>query len=124
MMKNILIIILSLISFNSFSQKKDESIQIIDSVSKVIKKHETFISWYVENDTVKITQFTTYDRVTKKYIHFNSEDIQKYYPTLNTTKIQFPLGGAHRSDVDNINRIQPIHFGYRPNFSTRRNTNR
>lgn len=123
-MKKILIILLSLISFNSFSQKKDETIKIIDSVSKVIKKHVTFISWYVENDTVKITQLTTYDRVSKTYTHFYLEDIQKYYPTLTTTKIQFPLSGTHRSNVDNVNGIQSIDFRYWSNFSTISNTDR
>lgn len=123
-MKKILIILLSLISFNSFSQKKDETLKIIDSVSKVIKKHVTFISWYVENDTVKITQLTTYDRVSKTYTHYYSEDIQKYYPTLITTKIQLPLSGPYRSNVDNVNRIQSIDFRYWSNFSTSSNANR
>ena len=107
-MKKVLILILSLISLNSFSQVKDEPTKIIDSISKIINKHVTFVSWYVENDTIKITQFTTYNNVNKKYEHFYIEDIKKYYPillNLLTTKIQNPLSSSHRSNVDDIDSI-------------------
>lgn len=119
-MKKVLILTLSLISLNCFSQKKEESTKIIDSVSKIINKKVTFISWYVENDTVKITQFTTYDKVSKTYTHFYLEDIQKYYPillNLLTTKIQNPLSSSHRSNVDDIDSIQSINLRYRTNLT-------
>ena len=117
-MKKVLILTLSLISLNCFSQKKEESTKIIDSVSKIINKKVTFISWYVENDTVKITQFTTYDKVSKTYTHFYLEDIQKYYPILLTSKFQLPFSSTYRSNVDNINRIHSINFKYWPNLKS------
>lgn len=115
-MKKVLILALSLISLTCFSQKKEESTKIIDSVSKIINKKVTFVSWYIENDTVKITQFTTYDRVSKTYTHFHIEDIKKYYPSLLgllTPKVQHPLSSPHRSDVDDIDGIQSLNFKYR-----------
>lgn len=115
-MKKVLILTLSLISLNCFSQKKEESTKIIDSISKIINKHVTFVSWYVENDTVKITQFTTYDNVNKKYEHFYIEDIKKYYPILLTTNFQLPFSSTYRSNIDNINRVHSIDFRYRPNL--------
>jgi len=115
-MKKVLILALSLISLTCFSQKKEESRKIIDSVSKIINKNVTFVSWYVENDTVKITQFTTYDRVSKTYTHFYIEDIKKYYPILLTTNFQLPFSSTYRSNVDNINRVHSIDFRYRPNL--------
>ena len=79
-MKKVLILILSLISLNSFSQVKDEPTKIIDSISKIINKHVTFVSWYVENDTIKITQFTSYDNINKRYENYYIKDIKKNYP--------------------------------------------
>ena len=107
-MKKVLILVLSLISLNCFSQKKDESSTIIDSVSKIINKNVTFVSWYVENDTIKITQFTTYDKVKKMYEHFYLEDIKKYYPILLglfTKKTYTPSSGSNWTNINNINHI-------------------
>lgn len=119
-MKKALVLILLLISSNCFSQRKNESVKIVDSISKIINKHVTFVSWYVENDTIKITQFTTYDNVNKKYEHFYIEDIKKYYPillNLLTTKIQNPLSSSHRSHVDDIDGIQSFNLRYRTNLT-------
>ena len=115
-MKKILILILSLISLSCFSQTEKKPIRIVDLISKMINKNVTFVSWYEENDTIKITQFTTYDRVSKTYTHFYLEDIQKYYPILLTSKFQLPFSSTYRSNVDNINRIHSIDFKYWPNL--------
>lgn len=115
-MKKILFLSLCLISWNAFSQINGEPKKIIDSISKIINKNITFVSWYVENDTVKITQFTTYDRVSKTYTHFYIEDIKKYYPILLTTNFQLPFSSTYRSNIDNINRVHSIDFRYRPNL--------
>jgi len=81
-MKKALILILSLISLNCFSQIKEEPTKIIDLISKIINKNATFVSWHIENDTIKITQFRTYDNITKRYEDFYIEYIKKYYPML------------------------------------------
>ena len=81
-MKKVLILVLSLISLNCFSQIKEEPTKIIDLISKIINKNVTFVSWYIENDTIKITQFTTYDNIIKRYENFYIEYIKKYYPIL------------------------------------------
>ena len=115
-MKKILILILSLISLNCFSQTEKKPIRIVDLISKMIDKNVTFVSWYEENDTIKITQFTTYDNINKTYKHFCTEDIKKYYPTLLdllTPKVQHPLSSPHRSDVDDIDSIQSLNLKYR-----------
>lgn len=117
-MKKILILILSLISLSCFSQTEKKPIRIVDLISKMINKNVTFVSWYEENDTIKITQFTTYDRVSKTYTHFYLEDIQKYYPILLTSKFQLPFSSTYRSNVDNINRIHSINFKYWPNLKS------
>lgn len=126
-MKKILILILFLISLNCFSQTEKKSIRIVELVSKMINKNVTFVSWYEENDTIKITQFTTYDKSNKTYKHFYSEEIKKYYPTLLellTTKVQSPFSSPYRSDVDNVDSIQSLNLRYRPNFARVAKSNR
>lgn len=89
-MKKILVLVLLLISFNSFSQRKTEPSIVIDSISKIINKKVTFVSGSVENDTIKINQITIYDVHRKIYEHLYIEDIKKYYPkllNLFTTKV-------------------------------------
>ena len=120
-MKKILILILSLISLNCFSQTENKPIRIVDLISKMINKNVTFVSWYEENDTIKITQLTTYDKIDKTYKHFYSEDIKKYYPTLLdllTPKIQHPLSSPYRRDVDDIDSIQTLNLKYRAHLSS------
>jgi len=120
-MKKILVLILLLISSNCFSQTEKKPIKIVDLISKMINKNVTFVSWYEENDTIKITQITTYDNINKTYKHFYTKDIKKYYPillNLLTSKIQSPLSGPYRSDVDDINCIQSLNLKYRTHHSS------
>ena len=79
-MKKALILVLSLISLNCFSQMKEEPTKIINSISKIINKNVTFVSWHIENDTIKITQFTSYDNINKRYENYYIKDIKKNYP--------------------------------------------
>jgi len=121
-MKKTLILIFSLISLSCFSQTEKKPIRIVDLISKMINKNVTFVSWYEENDTIRITQFTTYDNTNKTYKHFYSEDIKKYYPTLLdllTPKVQRPSSSPYRRNVDDIDSIQTLNFKYRTNLSNR-----
>ena len=115
-MRKILVFIFCMISLNCFSQIKKESTKIVDSISKIINENVTFASWYVDKDTIKITQFTIYDNICKTYKHFYIEDIKKYYPILLTTNFQLPFSSTYRSNIDNINRVHSIDFRYRPNL--------
>ena len=125
-MKKILILLLLLISSNSFSQKKIESGIIIDSVSKIINKKVTFVGWYVENNAIKITQITIYDYHKKTYENLCIDDIKKYYPKLLdlfATKVQSPLSSSDRSYINNINSVYTINFKYWSYFTRSISTN-
>ena len=126
-MRKILVFIFCMISLNCFSQIKKESTKIVDSISKIINENVTFASWYVDKDTIKITQFTIYDNICKTYKHFYIEDIKKYYPTLLnllTTKVKSPFSSTYRSDVDNVDSIQSLNLRYWPNFARVAKSNR
>lgn len=113
-MKKILFLIFLTISTSCFSQKKLETnYSIVDSVSKIIKKHVVFVSWYQDNDTIKITQVSFYETKEKKYVDLYLEDIRKQYPillNLFTTKIQLPPSSSNRSNINNIDTVNSVNF--------------
>ena len=45
------------LSINSIGQIRNENIPVIKYVDSVVGKHVTFVSWYTENDTIKLTKF-------------------------------------------------------------------
>ena len=122
-MKKILVVLLLLISSSCIGQKKTDSLTIVDSISKLINKKVTFVGWYVERDSIKITQITIYDEKKKTYQHLYISDLKKEYPileNLGTTKIQLPLSGSDWRYVDYINSIFPLNLKNWTNFEYRR----
>ena len=116
-MKRILFLILLTISSNCFSQIKKGSTHtfyLVDSVSKIVNKHVTFVLYQVHNDTISVAQFTIYDYEKKELMHFYLDDIKKYYPVLLklffAVNIQTPSSSSNRSNVDNLNYVYTINF--------------
>lgn len=117
-MKSIFLIICLFYSSLSFSQKKiNENTKVLNYVESVIGQHVTFVSWYMEIDTVKITQIRIWDFSKKEYKDYDREEIKKKFPNLFlgfTFKTHSPFSSSYRGNIDHFNFINTIYFFYGP----------
>lgn len=120
MKKLLLFSILSIfLSMNSIGQIRNENIPVIKYVDSVVGKHVTFVSWYTENDTIKVTQLRIWDFEKKQYVDFYADEIKKLFPILFrgfTIKVNLPLSSTNWSHIINLNFIHTIKFLNRTYF--------
>lgn len=99
--------------------KKEGEVCVLKYVDSVVGKHVTFVSWYSEKDTIKVTQFRIWDYNEKKYFDFFLEDIKVLYPILFrgfTIKINTPFSCSYGGNVIDFDLVNPIYFLNRANF--------
>ena len=112
-MKNTFLAIFLFTFMCSFGQKKDKDMPILKYVDSIVGIHVTFISWYRENDTIKITQLRIYNFVTKNYVDFYGEEIKEKFPILYrgfTIKTNLPLSSSYRRNIYYFDFINTVNF--------------
>jgi hypothetical protein len=108
-----------LFSINVVGQINKENAPVIKYVDSVIGKHVTFVSWYTEKDTIKVTQFRIWDFEKKIYLDYYEDDIKRMYPILFrgfTIKVDLPLSSTNWSYIINLNFIHTVYFLNRTYF--------
>lgn len=123
MKKLILIFIFNIIlSINLIGQIRNENVPVIKYVDSVVGKHVTFVSWYTENDTIKVNQIRIWDFEKKEYVDFFENDIKKLFPILFrgfTIKVNLPLSSTNWSHIINFDLIDTVKFLNRTYFMDR-----
>ena len=116
-MKKILIVFLALISSVSFAQKKTEGTPLIKYLSKKINQEVTFVVWEEKMDSFRVHEITYYDFKNEDYVTLNELDIKSKYSELLdwfTIKVNLPLRRSDRTNVNNLNVINPVNLRNRP----------
>ena len=116
-MKKILFTVLSLISLVSFGQNKSEGDSLIDYLSNKIHQHVTFVEYEEKKDSYRVYGISYYDSKKEKYVKLNKTDIKEKYPELLnwfTVKVNFPLRGSNRTNVNNLNVVDSLDLRNRP----------
>ena len=109
MKKLIYIVICICFTITTKAQIRDTS-NVVECVQKILNMQITRVAYRKYDDYIKVIQFSYYDKKIKDYVVINEDEIKSKYPTLIAVKINPPFSVTVRSNVNNLNRINPINF--------------